>query len=628
MAEATDQPIYVGRSSALLMPNRFKDTPVEVQAHMPGIIVIIHGVNDVGVSYAAQDIGLCTGLNERLDRPDLFPNDFRLPKEGDQAVKDPDAIFYQRIPNDKTHSPVIHFFWGYKATDENVAKKQIHEQNVDLFKNRLDKQNTKGGGMFSNATSNISDMFRGYFEGGFTIWLANKFGADKVHIVKQAPNRHYMALAAKRLAALVQQIRKYSPDDTITLIGHSQGCLVSLTAQAFLNIKGQRAVDTLIMCNPPYGIHEPGLDYWTQSGNEQQTSGAREKTLIELSKLITQTPHTTPPLADLNNKLCAMGRAGCLWNPSEGQRPSETEARIAFPERDNRGKVYLYFSPHDMTVGLANVQGIGTLGVSHELLAKLGPQFKQRIWTWRQRPGQAPEHLGLAPHDYVIRKAGEPTYDAGWLDNFIRKSVKEEESLPINAEELKPTFKPNLHADEVVTTQSKKQTTEAYVGAVGIDPIDACDAVVKEGVNYLPDQKRDETPIEARQRYQDDKNEHVPNSYHSAIVNNSEHHRWVTAMDVALGQGLSLDNPDRRAVLLAIADWRVPLTELQKLSEFPSLEADVRAVIEANALYYKEGIFPKNDIVPLKPPAPIVDETRRQRMETTSEPRTPRGKSL
>jgi hypothetical protein len=31
-------------------------------------------------------------------------------------------------------------------------------------------------------------------------------------------------------------------------------------------------------------------------------------------------------------------------------------------DRDNRGKVYLYFCPEDMTVALPNVQGIGWQG--------------------------------------------------------------------------------------------------------------------------------------------------------------------------------------------------------------------------------------------------------------------------
>ena len=36
---------------------------------------------------------------------------------------------------------------------------------------------------------------------------------------------------------------------------------------------------------------------------------------------------------------------------------------VVFPERDNRGKVYLYFCPDDTTVALGDVHGIGTYGV-------------------------------------------------------------------------------------------------------------------------------------------------------------------------------------------------------------------------------------------------------------------------
>jgi hypothetical protein len=38
-------------------------------------------------------------------------------------------------------------------------------------------------------------------------------------------------------------------------------------------------------------------------------------------------------------------------------------------DRDNRGKVYLYFCPEDMTVALRNVEGIGWQGVPDQLTA-------------------------------------------------------------------------------------------------------------------------------------------------------------------------------------------------------------------------------------------------------------------
>ncbi|TDR82637.1 T6SS effector phospholipase Tle3 domain-containing protein [Paludibacterium purpuratum] len=653
---------YVGEASALLLPNRYKNHPVEVKRNHAGVIILVHGVNDVGVSYPALDAGLCAGLNDRLDRPDLFPNDFRLPKEGDEAVDDPDAIFYQRVANDRTNSPVIHFHWGYRAGKRERGKEQVYGQNVDEFGNRLDARFAKMGGMFANATSNIPDMFGGRFKGGFFTWLADQ-GADSVHSLKQCPDRRYMALAAKRLAALIRQVRRISRNETITLVAHSQGCLVSLCAQAFLHQDGgaDGYADCLIMNHPPYGIHEPWLDYATQSGHEQQTSQARVETLINLVKLITDQPHPLPELRILEERECSLGRTGRAWTPSQGRRPWVDSANlagdsyhnladpaqgIAFPERDNRGKVYLYFCPQDRTVGLANVQGIGTLGVpqavngtpvhKHEarhraaqpipLLGKLGPRFLQRVWSWRHRGGQ-PTLVGAAPGLYTPRESGEPEYDGGdFIDTLSSVALDPNEQVQITGEALNPPFRPDLHYGEdsgaaMPGNMEKLMSAEGpgYIGQQNADPIDACDALVKGG---LPTEEakaaaaagdQEQAGRLARQHYQN--TETFKNSYHSSIVANPEHHRWVTAMDVAIGQAWSIDNPFWLKLLQAMADWRTDWDkEKEGMVKYDQLDPLVRELVEATAKYYQEGVFPGH-LVPTTPPAPIVSQTRAQRSQ-------------
>lgn len=628
MSTANSQP-DVGRSSALLMPNRYKDHPVAVRRNHAGVIIVVHGVNDVGVSYHALDSGLCAGLNERLDRPDLFPNDFRLPDDGDAVVDDPDAIYYRRLANDNTNSPVIPFYWGYKAAKAEVAKEQINEQNVDKFGNRLDKMLAKNGGMFANATSNIPDMFGGCFEGGFTVWLTNKL-ADKAHIIAQAPDRRYMALAAQRLAALIRQIRLIDPNDTITLIGHSQGCLVSLTAQAFLHEAGERYADCLIMCHPPYGLHEPLLDYLTQSGSEQQTTEARVETLVNLVSLITGSPHRLPPFETLAEPSSSLGRTGLAWSPTAGRRPpadgDSLDLSLTFAERDNRGKVYLYFCPHDLTVGLATIQGIGTLGVPAQVnagaeertecrpidvLCRLGPGFRQRVWTWRERDG-GPVKVGTVPGRYIPRLPGEKAYDGGFWETLGRVALRPNEAVEVSGEALNPPLRPSLHLNERRAPGEPSPTGDDYVGELPLDPIDACNAVVKEG--QLPwkwDEQRYETPTEARGRLQ--RTELMPNSYHSSIVANLEHHRWVTAMDVAIGQAHCMDDPEWRNVLLAIADWRTDLEEEQSnLANFDKLAPDIRELVWATYRYYNQAEFPSH-LVPTKAPAPVVNQTRAER---------------
>ena len=45
---------------------------VAVPRPMPCIVILIHGVNDVGEAYQNQETGIIEGLNKRLDRTDLY----------------------------------------------------------------------------------------------------------------------------------------------------------------------------------------------------------------------------------------------------------------------------------------------------------------------------------------------------------------------------------------------------------------------------------------------------------------------------------------------------------------------------------------------------------------------------
>ncbi|WP_438366551.1 effector protein Tle3 domain-containing protein, partial [Burkholderia pseudomallei] len=58
--------------------------------------------------------------------------------------------------------------------------------------------------------------------------------------------------------------------------------------------------------------------------------------------------------------------------------------------------------------------------------------------------------------------------------------------------------------------------------------------------------QREETPDEVRKRMRTDADQLEANNYHSGVLLSSENHRWVTAMDVAIGQAVTLDDPDWR----------------------------------------------------------------------------------
>ncbi|PWF48868.1 DUF3274 domain-containing protein [Massilia glaciei] len=265
----------------------------------------------------------------------------------------------------------------------------------------------------------------------------------------------YMVLAAKRLAALISMIRDFDKDEVVTIVAHSQGCMVSLLAQAFLLDEGLRPADTLILNNPPYSLEETTTNFFgiIESGRglgggtdaamaghyeaigSRQTFDARLQTLAKIVQGVVGKKHATPPLAALSDQAKHYGMVGTKW--------------LASAERENRGKVYLYFCPEDMTVALDNIQGIGWQGIpdfmSGNALSKtektarrnlwgedpppiwktvrqdskpldaLGPGFRQRVFTMKKRVDVAkktlgPVLVGVAPHDFALRVDDEDSH--------------------------------------------------------------------------------------------------------------------------------------------------------------------------------------------------------------------------
>ena len=122
--------------------------------------------------------------------------------------------------------------------------------------------------------------------------------------------------------------------------------------------------------------------------------------------------------------------------------------------------------------------------------------------------------------------------------------------------------------------------------------------------------EREETPNEARKRMAHDEDARSEDSYHSAILASPENHRWVTAMDVAIGQAAMLDDNDWRDLILRIADWRFTdqkLSELKSNPNYDRLSKRVQDLLIATAKYYQKGRFPSESVVPLSLPPLVTD---------------------
>ncbi|KVV12657.1 MULTISPECIES: DUF3274 domain-containing protein [unclassified Pseudomonas] len=634
----------------------------------PCVTILVHGVNDLAGCYARIESGLCQGLNERLDMPETLPGGmnnpgymrsagYSLPSDDSGKATNPDAMYYRRKFNaaddaKPTRSVVIPFYWGFREEEAHINKTAPHGEWLDRNNNRLDKAGTKEGGQFANATTNLPDMWGKGFNGKLFGFISlDKIGGDMTHPLHSAAGRRYMVLAAMRLAMVIKIIRKRYPNDTINVVGHSQGTLLTLLAHAYLKDDGVRAADCVVMLNSPYSLFEPFTEKFQSTKGSQQTSQARIATLNGILQFIAQAPNSHPALSRVALKNCpgygAIGGSG--WTGGAGSQANIKGGKIPFNERDNRGSTYLYFTPQDQTVGLANVKGIGWQGIGDEVYGQpvrslLPLHFHQRVFTLRKRAGE-PERVGkhTPPYVYPLRLKGEGTWDDTGLPfkqklSLVRAELEVGGKVLLTAPLLPVAAIADFKADGVVTAPGGDSPSGIYQSTDSLDPVDAAIAVSNKG--WVPQDTRharhalmseadafkqgrdnasieavlnegkekahmthvfsarakgdgqvlvtrSETPYEARLRLQKEYNE--PLSFHSAIPNNPEHSRQVLAYDMAIGAGESVDDVTFYAYLCRVADWRQDWKSTRGKANAQS-DADVDLPSEdVDAYYLKES---------------------------------------
>lgn len=564
-----------GQNRALLYPKAGLAC-VYKQQPKPCITILIHGVNDLAGVYDDLETGLCQGLNDRLDHlanaqgkanaAALNPATYTLPPAKNADLSNPDAIYYRRRATQgkkggRSRSVVIPFYWGYREEERSINKTAPHGEWLDRYGNRLDKAGTKEGGMFANATTSLPDMWGKGFTGRMAGIPINATFGSPDHPLLEAPGRSYMLLAAQRLAMLVRIIRGYKskdcPDtgtnDTINVVAHSQGTMITLLANALLKDQGERPIDGLVMMDSPYSLVEATFEQ-AQLSVYQQTTEARLKTLAGIVQFIGAKPNASPVLTELADHT----KPGCIGGPRWTGAASTTTLDgkdVRFTERDNRGRVYLYFSPQDQTVGMSNVQGIGWQGVGDTVswhfddprqpvtpavfakrtvnmisskdyfkntlpaLTALGERFSQRVFTLRWRNKQ-PELVGKPPtYVYVLKYEGamglgETTWEGTEL-GFARKYVAgnadlaDGQAVTINAPALPVPFAADFSAHG--TRMSGKASSGIAPVRAASDPVDAAISVTNGGIQslrstqmYVPPEQRNPMTI---QQYVE---EHLP----------------------------------------------------------------------------------------------------------------------
>lgn len=368
----------------------------QVPPHLPGIIIFVHGVNSEGEWFDNVEESLISGLNARLGRTDLQANKY----------DDKDKHRLDELGN----SPVIRFYWGYRAPDGHekdylIPLRDKQEKSVWIKEDEGQWKSPQywGGGPFQNGTNNLPQLWQKW---GFKrrAWAGplpvnvQALNTEWDRQLQDAPPREYYAHAANRLANLIDKIRNKYPRDTVTVMSHSQGTMIAMAASLLCKT---RAPDAVILMNSPYALQDKATDTMT-SGNYRPTNRARVKTLVNLIKRIEKDKQLLSP-ADLENLRVGATSDKQRWAPNI----SIPTAQGNVSERDNHGRLYVYFNPHDRVMGSTALQSIGWQGTSNDIVQAYGNVLKQRMLARNLPCGDAPgaKPFGTLPDMQTI----EPT---------------------------------------------------------------------------------------------------------------------------------------------------------------------------------------------------------------------------
>ncbi|WP_230963191.1 hypothetical protein [Burkholderia cepacia] len=372
--------VVVGEGQGPTLFNQHSELICVKQQPLPGVIIFVHGVNSEGEWYKGAEDGLCKGLNRRLARLDdqldhkgvvggqMSPVHYTDSLTPDGFLN-PDLLPDTYIKPNPSFSPVIHFRWGYKAN-----KEELKEYGDKIF---LNEKNYWGGGPFANGCSSLPDLWHEGLDDRIFGWISVQAMNPTTRPLYRTPPRTYGVLAALRLAKLVESIRRKQANVPITIVCHSQGNMVGLTAAFFgdqlpevtdpWGNTGRCVADAYVLANPPYSVAntDTGMDTWSQrrvkdskGGRGRETYEARTQTLRAFLDIIRARSAFEPPADKLDKEM------GNCRTSEKGKAYSAAADRSAHGLNGyTHGRVTLYCCPHDQVISAVTVQGIGWRGL-------------------------------------------------------------------------------------------------------------------------------------------------------------------------------------------------------------------------------------------------------------------------
>lgn len=163
---------------------------VQPPLQLPGLIIFVHGVNSEGEWYNNAEVALCSGLNQRLglqEQYSLIANEYydgifesceKNSSEWAACYGDDNKrkwISPPRKIKNEGRSPVIRFYWGYRAADnetDNYAIPLKNKKGDNYYDLSPEERKTKGpwywgGGPFQNGCNQLVSLWS---KQGFDNW--------------------------------------------------------------------------------------------------------------------------------------------------------------------------------------------------------------------------------------------------------------------------------------------------------------------------------------------------------------------------------------------------------------------------------------------------------------------------
>lgn len=588
-----------------------------VTSPLPCIVILVHGVNDIGEAYETQEKGIIAGLNTRLARNDMYAHQWSEIKGLTDLEGAPKRI------TASGRSPIIPFYWGYRPVDHetyNADQRRYRDEVTrlgldtvlpyDAFQEddpqRLKKLNSEGrgffndnfgnvlnlavaknGGTFANATTCIPDMLGPGANGGAT-WMAGIYsrklnGGDFTHPIYGNPHRIYQFFAAQRLADLILEIRRNpkTAHDTINIVAHSQGTIITMLANMLVKQQAPdySIADCTIFSHSPYALEPRVME--NMLPGKQQTAHGRQETLYNFCRLMATNPKYTASGSYRPDFVKAMYNDATLWRAHRW----DSDPRYS---RNNYGRVYNYFCPDDGTVSLSNVQGMGWRGIPDTLAHRI-PNLYQRAFCQHHTTGSPPTG---APFARPASQPGDFNY-GGWPTNAAyphNSGVTENaEALPAAVEltlmgqnnKGNMQYKTGVSGEDRYIDYSAREYENAWQVTEFRPPIRLAypqrpgqvlsanelaevnrhygtafvkGRVVGEGTSQRYQLQRRKTDKEINEM--EKHGEPVTFSQHSSIVMDPNVQEKAVAYDLAIGNCMAFEDPAFWLNLRKRADWR------------------------------------------------------------------------